>query len=269
MTIYFIGIGPSIKYLSIKAIEVLGRVEKIYIDTYTNIIPDFSVETIRRYCRGDVEIVYADRTMLEGRGIDAIVREAMEKEIALLVPGDPFIATTHDAIRVEALAKGVEVRVVYGVSIYSLAASATGLQAYRFGKTVTLVYPRGFKPYSVVETIYDNLDRELHTLLLLDLRIDEGVAMTIGEAVEILLDLEREYGGDKLGDTIAVGLARLGTDNEYVKADLLPSLAKYNYPPPPHSIVVVAKPHPMELEALHLIADLPDNVYSKLLRKRI
>ncbi len=267
MTLYFIGIGPSTEYLSLKAMKILRAINKIYIDTYTSIIPDFSIDFIKKYAKRDSEIVIANRSVLEGRGIDFIVKEAKEKNIAIIVPGDPFIATTHDAIRIEALANGVDVKVVYGVSIYSLAPSATGLQAYRFGKTVTLVYPQEFKPYSVIETIYNNMNQRLHTLILLDLKLEKGIAMTIKEAVEILLDLEKEYSGSsRLRNVVAVGLAQVGTENEYVRADLLPNLGNYDYPPPPHSIIIVADPHPMELEALHLICNLPQHIYEKLNR---
>lgn len=269
MTIYFIGLGPSPEYITLKGVSILRKVDKIYVDAYTNIIPSSIIDFIKKYTRDHAEIIFASRSVLEGSGINIIIEEGMGKDIAIIVPGDPFIATTHDAIRIEALSKGVEVRVVHGVSIYSLAPSATGLQAYRFGKTVTLVYPYVFKPFSVIETIYDNLDRGLHTLILLDLKLEEGIAMTINEAVDILLDLEKEYSGkNKLESIIAVGLAQVGTENEYIKADLLPELTKYEYPPPPHSIIVVAKPHPMELDALHLICGLPEAIYKKYSHRR-
>jgi len=267
MTLYFIGMGPSTEYISLKAMKILRTVDKVYIDAYTSVLPDFSIDFIMKYTKRDAEIVVANRSVLEGKSIDFIVKEAREKNIAIIVPGDPFIATTHDAIRIEALAKGTDVKVVYGVSIYSLAPSATGLQAYRFGKTVTLVYPYGFKPYSVIETIYNNMDLRLHTLVLLDLKLEKGIAMTIKEAVEILLDLEIEYSGsNRLRNVVAVGLAQVGTENEYVRADLLPNLGNYDYPPPPHSIIIVADPHPMELEALHLICNLPQHIYEKFNR---
>ncbi len=254
MALYFIGIGPSIDYLSVKALEILSRVDKVIVDTYTSIVDN--IDHIEDYIPGSIEIVYARRKDLEGGSIDKIVEEALSKDIALLVPGDPFIATTHDAIRIEAVKKGVKVEVIYGVSIYSMAASATGLQAYKFGKTVTLVYPTSFKPYSVIETIYDNMDRGLHTLLLLDLKLEEGIAMTIPEAVEILLTLEKELNGRRLPDAIAVGLAKLGTRDEKKVADYLRNLGNHDYPGPPHAIVIVGKLHPMEKEALETLCRL-------------
>ncbi|MET1159904.1 MAG: diphthine synthase [Thermoprotei archaeon] len=252
----FIGLGLSPKHLTLEALEYLQSVDKIVVDTYTSIVPGIE-DLIKEIGRGK-EIVYATRSLLEGRGIQKIVEEALTRNIALLVPGDPFIATTHDAIRVEALKRGVKVIVVNGLSIYSLAPSRIGLQAYRFGKTVTLVYPEAFKPYSTVKAIYENLERGLHTLVLLDLRVEENRAMSIPEAVEILLDLD-----DKkvLKRVIAVGLARLGLSDELIIADLLPNLAEYKYPPPPHSLVIVAKPHPIELDNLRYNCGLPESIY--------
>ncbi len=264
LLLYFIGLGLNPKALTLEAIEVLEKIDKVIIDKYTSIIPGFDPFIIKKYC--SCEIVFARREMLEGRGVDEIVEEASTKDIAILVPGDPFIATTHDIIRIEALKRGIKVRVIHNASIYSVAASATGLQMYRFGKTVTVVYPDSFKPYSVVETIYDNLSRGLHTLLLLDLRVDEERFMNIKEAVDILLDLDSER---RLSRVIGVGLARVGSSDEYLQADLLPRLKNYNYPPPPHSIIIVAKPHPVELESLYYVCNLPYKLYIEYSSRRI
>ena len=260
MTLYFIGLGLSSKHLTMEAIEAIRSVDKIIIDTYTSIIYDFSPERISSI-NPNAELVLARRRDLEGRSISKIVEEAKTKNIAILVPGDPFIATTHDAIRLEALEKKVDIRIIHGISIYSVAASATGLQMYRFGKTVTLVYPEAFKPYSTIETIYDNLSRNLHTLVLLDLKLEENKAMTIREAINILLELDEE---NMLADVIGVGLSRAGTPLQTIHADILSEIKKYEYPGPPECIIVVAKPHPLELDALRLIGGLPDTVINKI-----
>ncbi len=263
--LYFIGVGLSIKHLTLEAIDALRMVDKIYVDTYTNIVPDLDIYEFKRITGFSGEIVYARRNMLEGEGIKNIVLEARDRNIAILVPGDPFIATTHDAIRVEALRRGVKVVTINGLSIYSLAPSRTGLQAYRFGKTATLVYPEAFKPYYTIETIYDNLERNLHSLILLDLRVEENRAMRIGEAVDILLDLDNK---GLLSRVLAVGAARLGSSDEFIIADRLINLKKYSYPPPPHSIIIVAKPHPIELENLYYLCRLPRKLYEKYMNAK-
>ena len=260
MTLYFVGLGLSSGHLTLEARDVIDEADKIIIDTYTSIVHGFTPEQIK-ILNPRAELVLARRKDLEGRSIKGIIEEAKRKNIVILVPGDPFIATTHDAIRIEALEQGVTVKTIHGISIYSVAASATGLQIYRFGKTVTLVYPEAFKPYSTIETIYENLTRNLHTLVLLDLKLEENKAMRIAEAVDILLELDEK---GILSKIIAVGLSRAGTAQQVIHADIFPGLKKYDYAGPPESIIIVAKPHPMELGALKLIGGLPDTVINKI-----
>ncbi|MEM0380322.1 MAG: diphthine synthase [Desulfurococcaceae archaeon] len=262
----FIGLGLSIRHLTLEAIYWLNNVDKVIIDTYTGFTDGFDIDFIKNItCNKSVEIVLAERKDLESRAINDIIEEARFRNIAILVPGDPFIATTHDAIRVEALKSNVKVIVVNGLSIHTLAISRTGLQSYRFGKTVTLVYPDVSKPYSVVDVIYDNITRNLHTLVLLDYRSDENKYMSIPEAVNLLLDLDYKNLLDRI---IGVGLARIGTIDEYIVADILPDLRDYQYPKPPHSLIIVAKPHPVELDCLKNICKLPDRLYRKYLSSK-
>ncbi|MEM1864134.1 MAG: diphthine synthase, partial [Desulfurococcaceae archaeon] len=119
------------------------------------------------------------------------------------------------------------------------------LQVYRFGKIATLVYPDHFKPYSTIEVIYDNLSRNLHSIVLLDLRIDESKAMSIEEAVEIIRELDFK---NTLLKQPAIAVARLGWKDEKICADILENLSKYKYPPPPHTLVITASLHPIERE---------------------
>ncbi|MCD6487606.1 MAG: diphthine synthase [Desulfurococcales archaeon] len=271
MVLYFVGLGLNTEHLTLEAIKILSKADTVYVDSYTSIISGFSINYLKKYCKGVVRAVY--RRDLEGDSIRRIVEEARYRDVVILVPGDPFIATTHDAIRLEALEKGVPIKISHGVSIYSVVASAIGLQAYRFGKTVTLVYPQDFKPYSVIEAIRDNLARNLHTLVLLDLKLEQGIAMTINEAIPIILELEKEYCRSTdcspyLDKVVGVACARLGTKEEFIKADLLPRLADLETPPPPHSLVVVAYPHPIELDLLKYNAGLPSFLHRKLSMKR-
>ncbi len=266
LTLYFVGLGLTVNHLSIEAINVLRKCNRVYVDSYTNIVPGFSVEKLREILGNNIDIVLVERKDLEGSSTRHIIDEARENDIAILVPGDPFIATTHDAIRLEALEKGVKVHVVHGVSIYSVAPSATGLQAYKFGKTVTLVYPDVVKPFTTIEVIRENHRLGLHTLVLLDLKLEKNIAMTINEAVDILISLEGEYCREHnckplLANTLAVGCAQLGTENQFIKADYLHRLKHYNYPDPPHSIIIVGKLHPIELDLLRYIGNMPRDVY--------
>lgn len=241
----FVGLGYSTRHLTLEAIEVLKAADVVFIDTYTSLYEDPLVEIEALNPRA--KYVYAKRQDLEGNSMRRVVEEAKTKRVVVAVPGDPLIATTHDALLSEAIKQGVEVKVVNGISFITMAYSRLGLQSYRFGKHVTLVYPTSFKPYSTVEVIYANLQRNLHTIVLLDLRVEESKLMTIQEAVDILLDLD-ETG--LLGDQLSLGVARLGWRDEKVCANTLREIKKYAYPPPPHSIVVLARLSPVEGEII-------------------
>lgn len=117
-----------------------------------------------------------------------LIEKARFDDMAILVPGDPLVATTHMALVIEARKKGVDVRVIHGSSVYSAIAS-TGLSIYKFGKTTTI--PRiqeGYEPTSFYDTIVENLRVGAHTLCLLD--VGER-PMNVREAIERLQYAER------------------------------------------------------------------------------
>ncbi len=259
--LYIVGAGLSRDYLSLRAISLLSRADVVYVDTYTSIAPGVDEELVRRV-NPWARVVRATRRTLE-EGSARVVEEARTREVVVLVPGDPLTATTHIALALEAARAGVRVEVVPAAAGPYAAALLAGLQSYRLGKMVTLVYPEGgVRPYSVVETIWENMERGLHTVVLLDLRLDEGKAMTIPEAVEILLELERELAAERgrrpvLAEALAVGVARAGLPDQRCAAGPLPELARLAWPPPPHTIVVAApRLHPVEEEALELLCGL-------------
>jgi len=257
LVLYLVGAGLSAEYMSLRAIRLLRDADKVYIDSYTSIAPGLSPAVIRGYApRAD--IVVANRRVLENES-RRIVEEARRKNIVVLVPGDPLFATTHISLVLDALGNGVRVEVVPGVSGIQAVIDATGLQFYKFCRPITLVYPEGFKPFSVIETIWSNMERNLHSLVLLDLRLEEGRAMTISEAIELLLSLEEELAAEKgieprIKDSIVVGVARAGLPGSVCKAGRPNTVRSWKYPEPPHSIVIPSpRLHPVEVDALRLL----------------
>lgn len=260
MALYLVGAGISSEYLTLRALQLLGRAQKIYIDSYTSIAPGIDEEFVTRL-NPRAEVFRATRFMLED-AVEKIIEEARSIDVVVLVPGDPLQATTHVAIVTEARKRGVDAFIVPGVSGLQAVIDATGLQVYRFGKTVTLIYPEeGLRPYSTVEAIHENRSRGLHTLVLLDLRLDQGKAMTIPEAVKLLSDLEAELVSrgelePVVRDSIIVAVARAGLPGQRCYAGPPGYVASREYPPPPHSLVVTApRLHPVEEEALRLLCD--------------
>ena len=107
------------------------------------------------------------RRDLEEENGTVILQAAESGKTVFLVPGDPFIATTHVTLRIDAEKHGVKTRVVHGASIISAIVSLSGLHNYKFGKTVTVPFPDNFSatPYDV---IVQNKKSGLQTLCLLE-----------------------------------------------------------------------------------------------------
>ncbi|MGC9181244.1 diphthine synthase [Thermogladius sp.] len=255
-----VGIGMKYEDLTLQAIQAIESADLVIVDTYTSVHGDIDrvIELI-----GRKEVRLAKRSDLEGVGIERIVEEAARRNVAILVPGDPLIATTHEAIRVEAAKRGVKVKVVNGLTVVALAFSRSGLHFYKLGRTVTLTYDPSSVDY-VLRVIQDNTSRGLHTLILLDLRTEESRAMTVQEAVSMLLEADKQ---GLLAERVGVGLARLGFSDEYMVADLVPNLGGYKYPGPPHSLIVTGDLHFMEVESLRYNCGMPEKLYERLVKR--
>lgn len=111
-------------------------------------------------------LIVADRDLVE-QGADEILQGAKCADVALLVVGDPFGATTHTDLALRAEEQGIEVKVVHNASILN-AVGCCGLQLYTFGETVSIPYwMDGWEPDSFYEKIAKNHHNKMHTLCLL------------------------------------------------------------------------------------------------------
>ena len=177
---------------------------------------------------------------------------------------------TLEKIRDTLEKRGIKTKVVYAPSIYSTAISLSGLQVYKFGKSCTIVYlEEHYKPVYPYIVLLENLARGLHTFFFLDFKKEENKAMKVSEAIEILLDFDKEYG--VLSDpSLGIALARLGSTSEKIVVDSLENLRKENLGPPPHSLIIPGYLHPIEKDALvyiHKASNLVIDQWMKKLRK--
>ena len=224
-------------------------------ETYTSRMPDFSLERFEQMCGKKVQVV--GRRELEEESGNSILNAAKNGKTVFLVPGDPFIATTHVTLRIDAEKQGIETRIVHGASIISAIVSLSGLHNYKFGKTVTVPFPENFSatPYNVIA---QNKTFGLHTLCLLDLKASENQFLSINQALKMLLDIEeKNKKGVVTADTVALGVARAGSDSPTLKADFVRDLLISDFGPPPYSLIVPGDLHFMEVEALIAFAGAP------------
>ncbi|XP_068993756.1 diphthine methyl ester synthase [Neodiprion pinetum] len=267
--LYVIGLGlGDAKDVTVKGFEIIRKCDRVYLEAYTSVLT-VGHETLEKFYGRPV--IVADRELVES-GADEILAEAEVKKVAFLVVGDPFGATTHTDLVLRAREKGVQVQVVHNASILN-AVGCCGLQLYSYGEVVSIPYwIENWEPDSFYDKIATNRERGLHTLCLLDIKVKEPTLesilkrkkdympprfMSVAEAADQLLKIaERKIeAGEKglafTGDSLAVGLARVGADDQRIVACSLREMTEADLGPPLHCLVVTGPIlHPLEAEYL-------------------
>src|SRR5881628_3060539 len=210
--VVLVGMGlDSEKGITIEGLEEARRADKVFAEFYTNPMPNLDLRSLEEMI--GKKIIVLDRAQLEEDNAEEILRSSEKEKVAFLVPGDPMIATTHVSLRLELAKKGISSRIVHGASVGSAICGATGLQSFKFGKSVTLPQADEPVPGSVLNTIQENRVRGLHTLLLFDVKSGEVTQMTIASALRRLTEAN-----PSVSEWLAVGVARIGSRDEKARA---------------------------------------------------
>ena len=257
----FVGLGLySEEGLSLRGLEEIRRADHIFLEGYTSVMPGLSIKRLESIA--DKQIVVLSRRNIEEEAEKILLAPSQTKRVCLLVPGDPMTATTHVDVRLRAESLGIPTQIVHAASIETAASGVTGLQSYKFGRTITIPFPEGETfPESIYDYCTNNTRNGLHTLILLDIRTEEKRYMTIQNALPILLKLEKQKSkGVFLGERLMIGIARLGGPNSLVKADRLDRLSECSFGEPPHCLIAPGKLHFMEVEALKTFAKASEEV---------
>ncbi|MBW3010789.1 diphthine synthase [Candidatus Woesearchaeota archaeon] len=249
-----IGLGlHDKKDITVKGLEAVKASDFVFLESYTSVLHEKKQELEKFYGK---EIILANRDLVENNA-DEILDKAMNNNVAFLVVGDPFGATTHTDLVLRAVEKGIKCYVINNASILT-AIGATGLQLYKFGKTTSLTTPEpNWNPETAYDVIKMNMQQGLHTLILLDLKIGdddrENVFMTINDAIKILLEIESRRGENVFeASTLCLGCARLGAPTQVIIAGEAQDLERRDFGPPLHSLIVPGKLHFKEEEMLNL-----------------
>lgn len=223
-----IGLGLDSWEITVKGLRALKTADEVFYEGYTNPIPADYIAELERETGSKFK-------RLERRGLEedssVLIELSMKKNAALLVSGDPLSATTHVSLFIDATKAGVKTEVYHAPSTFT-AISDTGLQLYKFGRTVTLS-SKGES--STIGYIRKNLEAGMHTLVLLDPGLDPHMAIeTLSRA-----------GFGKL-----VVVARLGMGDCKIAYGGAESLEMLDFGSPPHSLVVPGPLHFVEKEVL-------------------
>lgn len=228
--LYLIGLGLDDGEITRKGLNALEEVDTAFAEFYTN-TEDIDLQRLEEETGAEIEQL--DRGEVEQQ--DRVVEAAEDRDVAFLVSGDPLAATTHYGIKYRAEKQGVKVEVVHAPSILASVAE-TGLNAYKFGRVVTL--PEDSRPSSILGHIEDNDSVGLHTLVLLD------VDYPASEAAEKLVNLGVS------GDRKAVVLERANQSSQWINVADLGEIPDEDFGRPPHSIILVGETSHNEEEFL-------------------
>lgn len=250
MPLYFIGLGLSNeKDITISGLEAVKKCDLVYLENYTSILNCKREDLEKFYGK---KIIPARRNLVEADG-NEIIENAKSKNVAFLVIGDPFAATTHIDLFLRAKKEGIKCSVMHNASVVT-AVGITGLQIYKFGKitSIPLENENIEAPYDVLK---ENLSLGLHTLFLLDLNPEEEKFLSTNDAIRYLLKAELKRNEKIFPEkTFCVGCARIGSESQAIKAGSAKDLLKYNFGKPVHCLIVPGKLHFMEDEGLRLWA---------------
>jgi len=241
----FIGLGLSDERdISVKGLDAVRSADRVYLDTHTSRLTGTTLAAMEEfYGRPVIPVTREEMEMRPGE----ILAHAREREVALLCGGDPMVSTTHADLRLRAKAAGVETRIIHGASIQSAISWLTGLQNYRFGKPTSIPFPSGtWFPTTPLKTVLSNLALHLHTLVYLD--IQGGRLMTVNEGIGLLGEMAVRI--SRPAPDFFVGIARAGSPDALVAAGSAGRLARVEFGPPLHTLVVPADLHPVEQEYL-------------------
>ncbi|KAJ6658387.1 hypothetical protein lerEdw1_020091 [Lerista edwardsae] len=269
--LYLVGLGlGDAKDITVKGLEVVKQCSRVYLEAYTSILT-VGKEALEEFY--GKELILADRETVEQEA-DTILKDAHLCDVAFLVVGDPFGATTHSDLVLRAVKLGIPYRVIHNASILN-AVGCCGLQLYNFGETVSIVFwTDTWKPESFFDKIAKNRRNGMHTLCLLDIKVKEQSLenlmrgkkiyeppryMTVNEAAGQLLAViqSRRLKAEKpdiTEDTVCVGLARVGAVDQTIATGTLQKMTTVELSGPLHSMIITGTLHPLEMDMLKLFA---------------
>ncbi|AXR79021.1 diphthine synthase [Natrarchaeobaculum sulfurireducens] len=255
----FIGLGLyDERSITVEGQAALRNADRAYAEFYTSRLIGTTIPDLESY--HDVEIEVRDRAGVEQHPED-ILEAAEDEDVAFLTAGDTMISTTHVDLRLRAHDRGIETRVVHGVTAQTATSALTGLQNYRFGKATTLPFPYAHGadglPASVTDTIDANRADGLHTVVYLDIKVghertDEDEYMTADVGAELLAE---EY-----PELVGVVVARAGSPDPLVEAGTIIDLADREFGEPLHLLVIPGECHLLEADALVELAGVERDV---------
>ncbi|ELU42134.1 diphthine synthase isoform b [Rhizoctonia solani AG-1 IA] len=275
---YVIGLGLcDEKDITVRGLEAVRKCSRIYLEAYTSILL-VDKEKLESFYGKPIITAYRETVETES---DEILHNAKEEDVALLVVGDPF----GWVIKVTGLARelGIPTTVIHNASIMNAVGwcDEWGGYSHLTGQTVSLpFYTDSWKPDSWYDRVVENVEKGMHTLVLLDIKVreqsEENMArgrkiyeppryMSPVTAVSQILESEairaasasseetKAHGYLKPESTLAIALSRVGSpEKQRVVCGTLQQLSELteeDFGEPLFSVVIVGRRlHELEVQ---------------------
>ncbi|MFH1455642.1 MAG: diphthine synthase [archaeon] len=242
MALYLIGLGLNDqKDITLNGLELVKKADFVYLENYTS---KLTCELKALEDLYNKPIILANRELVES-GTE-LLEKAKTQNVALLIIGDVFGATTHIDIMLRAKELDIPIEIIHNASILT-AVGMTGLSLYKFGKTTSVPFETEnvVTPYNVLKQ-----NDKLHTLFLLDLRPEQNKFMTFNEAIQFLLKLGKDE-NVFTEDTLCVGCAQLGSKYQKIVVGKAKELLNEKINLFPQCLIVPGELHFMEEDVLN------------------
>ncbi len=238
------GLGVSPRSTAPLSLLERCRGARTYLDVYTTYMDEEEIVWLEEA----LGAIRAGREDLESP--EKILGEASTGDVCLLVYGDPYIATTHQSLRVMAMRRGIPVRTIYSSSFINAVLGECGLHAYKLGFIGSILRGDVGSRNYVYRQVGRTLELRRHSVI-----IPTGYNGSLGDLFEDLSAAERNFKeGFFSDDTYLIAVSRAGKDDQRIVAGTLGELAK-DKPQikEPFSLVVPGELHFTEEEALEAL----------------
>ncbi|TBR22624.1 MAG: diphthine synthase [Candidatus Nitrosotenuis sp.] len=263
--LWFVGLGISgPDSLSDKTKKIISDADAVYFEQFTSPMKNDESQKIRELAKGQFK--FAPRWLVEDG--KEILDSAKTKNVVMVTYGDPYIATTHIELRTRAIQEKIQTNTVHASSAITSLVGECGLHYYKVGRTVTVM--SGIPSSTAYYTIYENLRVGNHTVILLEYNQNEDFFLNPKNAIESLLESEKEQVRKVISDsTYGIVASRIGQQDQKIIAGSFASLKKTDFGNPPHTIIIPGTLHFTESDALKVLAkciDEPNDNSSKIER---
>jgi diphthine synthase len=275
--LYLVGTGVNeYNSMSLDSISVLQKSDFVFIERFTGYLSDVFIDHIYSFLspfpnvgKKNPELQVVNRWFIEdGRDI---LQKAKDNDVSIIIYGDPLIATTYVELLVRAKKQSVNYRIIHASSGISTLMGESGLHPYKFGKMVTMMTDP-MSSITVYNTIYENLCRGLHTLILTEYRYDDkenNRSAKINDAsfflppikvIELLLDRESEFKLLNLSeDSFIIVASKVGTNQSQIKSGKIKSFLKSEFEKGHTSIIIPGSLHFTEEDSIRSLTLMMDD----------